>query len=110
MRDFLFIACVFYTILCTAAGASDDCPEQCVESQCEESAIACESGVFVKDECSCCDVCLRSRNQICGGLHARFGQCEPGLKCVNDNSEAFMSDESSDVDNEEDDVIGVCQG
>jgi hypothetical protein len=110
MRNLLFISGILLTLLNTAAGASDSCPELCDKSKCEEPVISCDSGVFVKDECDCCDVCLRSRNQICGGLHARFGKCESGLECVNDNNEAFMNDEDSDREEEEDDVIGVCQG
>lgn len=110
MTNLLLVSGIFLTFLNITAGASDSCPDLCDKSKCGESAIPCNSGVFAKDECDCCDVCLRSRNQICGGLHARYGKCEPGLYCVNDNSEAFMNNENSNSEEEEDDVIGVCQG
>ena len=110
MRNLLFTSGILLIFLNLTAGASDSCPDVCHESNCEELAIGCKSGVFVKDECGCCDVCLRSRDQICGGLHARFGKCEAGLECVNDNSEAFMSDEDGDTEEGDNDVIGVCQG
>ena len=110
MRNLLFISGIFLIFLNITAGASDSCPKLCDESKCEEPVITCDSGIFLKDDCDCCDVCQRSRNQICGGLHARFGKCEPGLECVSDNSEAFMNYEDNDVEEEEDDVIGVCQG
>lgn len=110
MRNLLLISGVFLTFLNIAVGVRDSsCPESCDKSKCEVPPISCDSGIFVKDDCDCCDVCLRSRNQICGGLHDRFGKCEAGLECVDDNNEAFMSDEDTDRE-EDDDVIGVCQG
>ena len=110
MRNLLLVSGIFLTFLNITAGASDSCSDLCDKSKCEEPVIPCESDVFVKDECDCCDVCLRSLNQICGGLHARYGKCKPDLHCVSDNSEAFMNDENSNGEDEEDDVIGVCQG
>ena len=108
MKNLLLVCATFLTFVNIIFGASDSCPGVCDTSKCEESTVYCESGVFVKDDCDCCDVCLRSRGNICGGFHARFGKCEVGLVCVSDDSEAFMNDEGSD--SEEEDVIGVCQG
>ena len=110
MRNLLLVSGIFLTFLNITAGASDSCSDLCDKSKCEEPVIPCESDVFVKDACDCCDVCLRSLNQICGGLHARYGKCKPDLHCVSDNSEAFMNDENSNGEDEENDVIGVCQG
>ena len=108
MKNSLLISGIFLIFLNISAGTR--CPELCDKTKCEEPAINCASGKFVKDECDCCDVCLRSLNQICGGLHARFGKCGTGLECVNDDSEAFMTDENGKGEDEDDDAIGVCQG
>ena len=45
----------------------------------------CPHGV-VKDQCNCCDACLRHEDELCGNHHNIQGQCRRGLFCYARNT------------------------
>lgn len=108
MKSLLFA--VFLSLLNYGAYGRNGCPDICDQSTCKASTIRCRRDVFVKDDCDCCNVCLRSENEVCGGFHARYGKCDQNLICADQSSEAFIDDQNEEVSKDENDVIGVCQG
>lgn len=46
----------------------------CDESKCP-SNLPCRGNV-AKDNCGCCDVCLKQENEICGGQRNQYGRCD----------------------------------
>ncbi|GAB1609489.1 cysteine-rich motor neuron 1 protein-like isoform X3 [Argonauta hians] len=60
------------------------CPP-CDLSRCshkDEAHLQCQADFRIKDDCGCCEVCLRGLDEKCGGMYQTLGKCMEGLKCL----------------------------
>ncbi|XP_019615429.1 PREDICTED: uncharacterized protein LOC109463154 [Branchiostoma belcheri] len=70
-----------WLLLHTAYCLPKDCGD-CDSDACPE--LDCPSNMTAKDACSCCDVCLREEDEVCGGKHWSEGRCVEGYYCTAD--------------------------
>lgn len=63
-----------------------ECPEVCSNDYCFKH-ISPNSNCtkLIRDQCDCCNVCLRYENDICGGRFNVHGICDEDLLCYQSN-------------------------
>ena len=86
MKNVFVIALAVLAIVATTEGLDCVlCPHQppCVPLY----RLGCRGGLTT-DQCGCCAVCAKLRNQTCGGLFNEAGKCDCGLKCKRPNVDA----------------------
>jgi len=65
---------------------SNPCPSTCSDDYCLQYASINKTCTnFIRDQCNCCTICLRTENQTCGGLLNLHGVCERDFLCYQMN-------------------------
>lgn len=63
-----------------------ECPEVCSNDYCfKHISPNFNCTKLIRDQCDCCNVCLRYENDICGGRFNVHGICDEDLLCYQSN-------------------------
>jgi len=63
-----------------------ECQEACSIDYCLKYILLNKNCTkLIRDQCDCCNVCLRNENDICGGKFNVYGICEQNLICYKSN-------------------------
>jgi hypothetical protein len=80
------------------SGYQIECHEPCSIDYCYKYTLLNKNCTkLIRDQCDCCTVCLRNKNEICGGRFNVYGICEQDLFCYKSNKTTKKLDEETGI-------------
>ncbi|UJR36808.1 hypothetical protein I4U23_029522 [Adineta vaga] len=76
----------------------NECQTSCSIDYClQYQSLNKNCSKFIRDQCDCCTVCLRTEHQVCGGHLNVYGLCEQDLLCYKSNKTSNNLSEQTGV-------------